>query len=77
MFFVNVHGVFPHQVHEKAMSAAGFGRLQWIMFVVLGFGLMGDGIELLMIAYVLPGAEKDLCMDEKMKGWLGEWPSCC
>ena len=59
-------------VHEKALSETGFGRLQWTLFFVLGFGLMGDGIELLMIAYILPGAEKDLCMDEQMKGWLGK-----
>ena len=58
-------------VHEKAMEEAGFGKLQWLLFVVLGLGLMGDGIELLMIAYILPGAEKDLCMDDRMKGWLG------
>ena len=60
-------------VHMRAMEEAGFGRLQWLLFVVLGLGLMGDGIELLMIAYVLPGAEKDLCMDDEKKGWLGEW----
>ena len=60
------------EVHDRAMGVAGFGPLQWILFVILGLGLMGDGIELLMIAYILPGAEKDLCMDEQMKGWLGE-----
>ncbi len=59
-------------VHEKAMAEAGFGRLQWLLLVILGLGLMGDGIEMLMIAYILPGAEKDLCMDDQMKGWLGE-----
>ena len=59
-------------VHEKAMVVAGFGRLQWFMFIILGLGLMGDSIELMMVAYILPGAEKDLCMDEPMKGWLGK-----
>lgn len=59
-------------VHEKALSAAGFGRLQWTLFVVLGLGIMGDGIELMVIAYILPGAERELCMDEQMKGWLGK-----
>ena len=34
-------------------------------------GIMGDGIELLVIAFILPGAERELCMDERMKGWLG------
>ena len=60
-------------IHEKAMREVGFGRLQWVMFVIVGLGLMGDGIELLMVAYIFPGAEKDLCMDEQMKGWLGEF----
>ena len=59
-------------VHEKALSAAGFGRLQWTLFVVLGLGIMGDGIELMVIAYILPGAERELCMNEQMKGWLGK-----
>ena len=58
-------------VHEKALSAAGFGRLQWLLFVILGLALMGDGIELLIMVYILPSAEKDLCMNEQMKGWLG------
>lgn len=59
-------------VHERALVAAGFGRLQWTLFVILGMAIMGDGIELLVIAYILPGAERELCMDDKMKGWLGE-----
>ncbi len=50
-----------------------FGRLQWTLFVILGLGIMGDGIELLVIAFILPGAERELCMDDRMKGWLGEW----
>ena len=63
---------FLGQIHEKALSAAGFGRLQWTLFVVLGLGIMGDNIELLVIAFILPGAEKELCMTEQMKGWLGK-----
>ena len=58
--------------HEKAMSTVGFGRMQWMLFVVLGFGIMGDSIELMLVAYVLPGAEHELCMDNPMKGWLGK-----
>ena len=60
-------------IHEKAMSVVGFGRMQWMLYVVLGFGIMGDDIELVLTAYVLPGAERELCMDEQMKGWLGKY----
>jgi VNT family MFS transporter (synaptic vesicle glycoprotein 2) len=59
-------------IHEKALAETGFGKLQWILFFVTGCGLMGDSIELMMVAYILPGAEKDMCMDEQMKGWLGK-----
>ena len=59
-------------VHEKAINEATFGKLQWIMLFVMGAALMGDSIELLMVVYILPGAAKDLCMDETMKAWLGE-----
>lgn len=59
-------------VHDKAMTAIGFGKFQWRLFIILGLGLMGDSIELLMIAYILPGAEKDFCMNAPMKGWLGK-----
>ena len=50
----------------------GFGRLQWMLYLVLGLAMMGDGIELLMMAYILPGAEQDFCMTAPMKGWLGK-----
>ena len=59
-------------VHERALEVAGFGRLQWVLMVVLGFGIMGDAIELMVMAYILPGAERELCMSNQMKGWLGE-----
>ena len=59
-------------VHERALEATGFGRLQWTLMVVLGLGIMGDAIELMVMAYILPGAERELCMDTHMKGWLGK-----
>ncbi|XP_076314635.1 synaptic vesicle glycoprotein 2C-like [Tachypleus tridentatus] len=41
------------------------------MFFVTGLGLAADSIEILAIAYILPSAEQDLCMDSSQKGWLG------
>lgn len=59
-------------IHEKAMSVVGFGRIQWMLLVVLGLGVMGDDIELVLMAYILPSAERELCMTDQMKGWLGK-----
>ena len=53
----------------------GSGSFQWALYIILGLALMGDGIELLMMAFVLPGAEREFCMNSPMKGWLGTFPS--
>ena len=49
----------------------GSGSFQWALYIILGLALMGDGIELLMMAFVLPGAEREFCLNSPMKGWLG------
>ncbi|XP_076341825.1 synaptic vesicle glycoprotein 2C-like [Tachypleus tridentatus] len=69
--YVNVDVSVLSQFHEDAISQAGFGRFQWLMFFVTGLGLAADSIEILAIAYILPSAEQDLCMDSSQKGWLG------
>ena len=61
------------KVHEKALLAVGFGRFQLILVSIVGLGLMGDMVELIVMAYIIPGAEIDLCMDGPMKGWLGKY----
>ena len=53
----------------------GFGRMQWLLYLALGLAFMSDGIELLLMAYILPGAEKEFCMSSRHKGWLGK--ICC
>lgn len=58
------------QFHEDALSQAGFGLFQWILFFILGLGLAADSIEVFVVAYVLPSAERELCMDDFRKGWL-------
>ena len=52
-------------------QVVGSGSFQWALYIILGLALMGDGIELLMMAFVLPGAEREFCMNSPMKGWLG------
>ncbi|XP_054724948.1 synaptic vesicle glycoprotein 2B-like [Uloborus diversus] len=58
------------QFHEDALAQGGFGLFQCFLFCVLGLGLAADSIEVFVIAYVLPSAEKELCMDDYRKGWL-------
>ena len=53
------------------LQVVGFRCFQWLLYTFLGLALMGDGIELLMMAFILPGAEYDFCMTAPMKGWLG------
>ncbi|XP_042897934.2 synaptic vesicle glycoprotein 2C-like [Parasteatoda tepidariorum] len=63
---VSVHSQF----HEDALAQAGFGLFQYFLFFILGLGLAADSIEVFVIAYVLPSAERELCMDDNRKGWL-------
>ncbi|KAG8190263.1 hypothetical protein JTE90_025780 [Oedothorax gibbosus] len=58
------------QFHEDALQQAGFGLFQYFLFMILGLGLAADSIEVFVIAYILPSAERELCMDSYRKGWL-------
>ncbi|PRD33865.1 UNVERIFIED_CONTAM: Synaptic vesicle glycoprotein 2B [Trichonephila clavipes] len=59
-----------HTFETTAYITAGFGLFQYFLFLVLGLGLAADSIEVFVIAYVLPSAERELCMDDTRKGWL-------
>lgn len=39
---------------------------------MLGLALMADGVECFVVAFVLPSAEKDLCLSNAEKGMLGK-----
>lgn len=54
------------------MEDCGHGKFQWTLFVVLGLALMADGVECFVVAFVLPSAEKDLCLSNAEKGMLGK-----
>ena len=58
--------------YEEIMEDCGHGRFQWTLFIVLGLALMADGVECFVVAFVLPSAEKDLCMSNAEKGMLGK-----
>ncbi|KAM9754843.1 LOW QUALITY PROTEIN: synaptic vesicle glycoprotein 2B-like [Menidia menidia] len=59
------------QQYEDIMEDCGHGRFQWTLFLVLGLALMADGVECFVVAFVLPSAEKDLCLSNAEKGTLG------
>lgn len=58
--------------YEYIMEECGHGKFQWMLFIVLGLALMADGVECFVVAFVLPSAEKDLCLSNAEKGMLGK-----
>ncbi|KAI4800399.1 hypothetical protein KUCAC02_013281, partial [Chaenocephalus aceratus] len=65
----------PEQ-YETLMEDCGHGRFQWMLFVVLGLALMADGVDGFVVGFVLPSAEKDMCISNSDKGMLGKQPRC-
>ncbi|XP_063170289.1 synaptic vesicle glycoprotein 2B [Candoia aspera] len=59
-----------HQ-YENIIVECGHGRFQWMLFVVLGLALMADGVEVFVVGFVLPSAEKDMCLSRSNRGMLG------
>lgn len=61
-----------HQ-YESIIEECSHGRFQWTLFFVLGLALMADGVEVFVVGFVLPSAEKDMCLSTSNKGMLGEY----
>uniref|UniRef100_G1SIY7 Synaptic vesicle glycoprotein 2B n=1 Tax=Oryctolagus cuniculus TaxID=9986 RepID=G1SIY7_RABIT len=59
-----------HQ-YETIIDECGHGRFQWTLFFVLGLALMADGVEVFVVSFALPSAEKDMCLSSAKKGMLG------
>ncbi|XP_059927163.1 synaptic vesicle glycoprotein 2Ba [Gadus macrocephalus] len=57
--------------YENIMEDCGHGRFQWTLFAVLGLALMADGVDSYVVGFVLPSAEKDMCITNADKGMLG------
>ncbi|KAL8184856.1 UNVERIFIED_CONTAM: Synaptic vesicle glycoprotein 2A [Gekko kuhli] len=60
------------QQYELILQECGHGRFQWTLYFVLGLALMADGVEIFVVGFVLPSAEKDMCLSDSNKGMLGE-----
>uniref|UniRef100_A0A3P9IBU6 Synaptic vesicle glycoprotein 2A n=1 Tax=Oryzias latipes TaxID=8090 RepID=A0A3P9IBU6_ORYLA len=59
------------QQYESILQECGHGKFQWTLYFVLGLALMADGVEIFVVGFVLPSAEKDMCLSEPNKGMLG------
>ncbi|XP_061461845.1 synaptic vesicle glycoprotein 2A isoform X3 [Rhineura floridana] len=59
------------QQYELILQECGHGRFQWTLYFVLGLALMADGVEIFVVGFVLPSAEKDMCLSDSNKGMLG------
>lgn len=46
--------------YEAILQECGHGRFQWTLYFVLGLALMADGVEIFVVGFVLPSAEKDI-----------------
>lgn len=62
------------QQYEAILRECGHGRFQWTLYFVLGLALMADGVEVFVVGFVLPSAEKDMCLSDSNKGMLGKTP---
>lgn len=62
----------PEQ-YENIMEDCGHGRFQWMLFFVLGLALMADGVDGFVVGFVMPSAEKDMCISNSDKGLMGKW----
>lgn len=58
--------------HEDALSQAAVGRAQLLLTLVLGLALAADCSELVVLGFVLPAAELQLCIGSHRKNWLGK-----
>jgi hypothetical protein len=52
---------------------AGFRYSQWLLMLVSGLGLVADAAELLVIPFILPSAEVELCINASQKTWLSKY----
>lgn len=59
--------------YESIIEDCSHGRFQWTLFVAAGLALMADGVECFVVGFVLPSAEKDMCLSNANKGMLGKW----
>ncbi|XP_071788733.1 synaptic vesicle glycoprotein 2B-like [Asterias amurensis] len=55
---------------ERLLELVGFGKLQWLMLIVCGWGMVYGSVQLGFIGYLLPDIARDLCLTDESTGWL-------
>ena len=56
---------------DAVISRIGFGRFQWKLLWICGFGWAADGMEVLLISFVIPAVAKEWALSKSQIGWLG------
>ena len=57
--------------YETALHSTGFGLFSIFLLTFCGVTLMADTTEILCVSFVIPSAEKELCLSDWMKGLIG------
>ena len=57
--------------YEAALDSTGFGPFSLYLLLFCGITLMADTTEILCVSFVMPSAEKDLCLSDWVKGMIG------
>ena len=57
--------------YEAALESTGFGPFSLYLLLFCGITLMADTTEILCVSFVMPSAEKDLCLSDWVKGLIG------
>lgn len=56
---------------DAVISRIGFGRFQWKLLWICGFGWAADGMEVLLISFIIPAVAKEWALSKSQIGWLG------
>ena len=57
--------------YEAALESIGFGPFSLYLLLFCGITLMADTTEILCVSFVMPSAEKELCLSDWVKGLTG------
>uniref|UniRef100_T1J4J4 Major facilitator superfamily (MFS) profile domain-containing protein n=1 Tax=Strigamia maritima TaxID=126957 RepID=T1J4J4_STRMM len=58
------------QFHEDAIRQTGSGVFHWLLLLFAGLGMGAENAELFVVAFLIPSAEEDLCMENTDKTCL-------
>jgi hypothetical protein len=56
---------------DNALKRIGFGKYQLFLMQICGAGWMFDGIEIILIAFILPHLQREWALSTLQTGFLG------